>query len=67
MSIFCVVVHLLCVLYMPQNSYLAFSGQGLAFFGEDMLATLPWSQNRSGGLTIHYTRGGQFSSLRDLI
>jgi len=26
--------------YMPQNCYLAFLGQGLAFFGEDRLATL---------------------------
>ena len=34
MSLFCVVVHML------QNCYLAFLGQGLAFFGEDRLATL---------------------------
>jgi len=26
--------------YMPQNCYLALLGQGLAFFGEDRLATL---------------------------
>jgi len=26
--------------YMPQNCYLAFLGQGLSFFGEDRLATL---------------------------
>jgi len=26
--------------YMPQNCYLAFLGRGLAFFGEDRLATL---------------------------
>ena len=26
--------------YMPQNCYLAFLGEGLAFFGEDRLATL---------------------------
>jgi len=26
--------------YMPQNCYLTFFGQGLAFFGEDRLATL---------------------------
>ena len=32
----------LCMFYafMPQNCYLAFLRQGLAFFGEDRLATL---------------------------
>jgi len=32
--------------YMPQNCYLAFLGQGLAFFGEDRLATLLCSLTR---------------------
>jgi len=26
--------------YVPENCYMAFLGQGLAFFGEDRLATL---------------------------
>jgi len=32
--------------YMPQNCYLTFLGQGLAFFGEDSLATLLCSTTR---------------------
>ena len=35
-SILCLVTHVLCVGYMPQNSYLAFSG----FICEDRLVTL---------------------------
>jgi len=46
MSILCVVLHVLRVYAMPQNCYLAFSGQGIVLFDEDRLAALLCSSAR---------------------